>query len=322
MKGVLILTEGGTRLGYGHLMRCLAIAQGFKAAGIDSVFYIRGDAEPEKILNEFQWKCIEWLDETPDVNGRIIILDSYYADEAFCKIIYDKAAQVLFIDDYNRIAYPGGFVLNSVIGAEEMGYPDNDSITYLLGPEYHPLRREFWDVPEKVINREIEKILITFGGTDMTNETPGILRFLKDNYPDLEKHVIIGKGFSNFEEIKEAADDKTVLIMHADAEVMKNEMLECDIAISAAGQTIYELARVGIPSIIKQIADNQENNIKNWERSGCFTTLSSMTDIGLLVNLSYLVRCKNKLEMNMIVDGKGIIRTLEYLNGNNFNSNN
>ena len=98
----VILTEAGKNFGYGHLMRCLAIAQGLKAAGIDSVFYIRGDAEPEKMLNEFEWLCIEWLENTPDVKGRIVIVDSYYADEAFCKNIYDRAGRVLFIDDYTR----------------------------------------------------------------------------------------------------------------------------------------------------------------------------------------------------------------------------
>lgn len=308
MKNVLILTEGGTGLGYGHLMRCLAIAQGFKAEGIDSVFYIRGDAEPEMILNEFQWECIGWLEEMPDVKGRIVIVDSYYADEIFCKGIYDKAGQVLFIDDYNRIAYPGGFVLNSVIGAEEMGYPDNDNITYLLGPAYHPLRREFWDVPEKIVNREVEKILITFGGTDMTNETPGILRFLKDNYPDLEKHVIIGKGFSNIDEIRQSADNKTFLIMYPDAEAMKNEMLECDVAISAAGQTIYELARVGTATLAKKVVDNQINIIRNWKAADFLMELNFSDDFP-----DYSVRNSVCSIGRNIVDGKGVCRIVEKL---------
>ncbi len=286
---IIILTEAGEKFGYGHLMRCLAIAQGFMAAGIDSVFYIRGDAEPDRILNEFEWSCLEWLENTPDVKGRIVIVDSYYSDEAFCKMIYHKAGRVLFIDDYNRIAYPGGFVLNSVIGAEEIGYPENSSITYLLGPKYHPLRREFWDVPEKVINREVKKILVTFGGTDMTNETPGVLRYLKTHYPELEKHVIIGKGFSNIDEINEAADDKTVLIMNADAEVMKNEMMECDVAISAAGQTIYELARVGVPSMGFCVVENQIKNFLVWERAGIFYFLNTISDKNAIMHISNIM---------------------------------
>ena len=46
-----------------------------------------------------------------------------------------------FIDDYNRIPYPGGYVLNSVINADAIDYPVNDKISYLLGPRFHPLRR-------------------------------------------------------------------------------------------------------------------------------------------------------------------------------------
>lgn len=305
---VVILTEAGENFGYGHLMRCLAIAQGFKAAGINSGFYIRGNAEPEKILNGFKWSCLEWLKKTPDVQGRIVILDSYYADVSFCEKIYGRAEKVLFIDDYNRIPYPGGFMLNSVICAEEIGYPENNDITYLLGPRFHPLRREFWNVPEKKINREVKKILITFGGTDITNETPEVLRFLKANYPEIEKHVIIGKGFSNLEEIKSVVDERTVLIMHPDAEIMKDEMLECDIAISAAGQTIYELARVGVPTFAKKVVDNQCNIIKNWK---AVDFLLEMNYLDGFPNSSLRIRISNL--GRGIVDGFGVTRIVEKL---------
>lgn len=307
-ESVTIFTECGREYGYGHLMRCLAIAQGFKVAGIDSVFYIRGDAEPENILNEFKWSCLEWLENTPDVKDRIVIVDSYHADEAFCTKLYNKAGKVLFIDDYNRIPYPGGFVLNSVIGAKEIGYSKNNKITYLLGPKYHPLRREFWDVPEKVINRKVKKILITFGGSDMTNETPGVLRFLHENYTELEKHVIIGKGFSNIEKIKNNADDKTVLIMHPDAEVMKSEMLECDVGISAAGQTIYELARVGIFTYAVKVAENQDKNLTRWMETGFLS----------LFDTSIIFPEKKYREGSCsigreIIDGQGVHRIVDVL---------
>jgi len=305
---VIILTEAGIKLGYGHLMRCLAIAQGLKKKNIDSVFFLRGDSNPENMIDGFEWKNIEWLEKNPDVTGKTVILDSYYADENFCKKIYDQADKVLFIDDFNRIPYPGGMVLNSVLGAEEIDYPIRENIKYLLGPEYHPLRKEFWEVPDKVINPVIKKILVTFGGTDVTNETPQILNMLKEKFPELEKHVIIGKGFLNLDKIEDAADDNTYLIIQPDAEKMKEQMLECDIAISAAGQTIYELARVGIPTFAKKVVENQDINIKNWKKKNFLFGIEDISNIPDYNRMNEICDIGRS-----IVDGKGVHRIVEIL---------
>lgn len=312
MISVVVLTEAGKDYGYGHLTRCLAIGQGFIERGIETVFYLRGDSDPALILKEFNWHLVDWINDSVDVTGNLVIVDSYYADENICLRIYKDAKKVLFIDDNNRLPYPGGFVLNSVIGAEKLNYPENPEVTYLLGPEYHPLRREFWDVPEKVIKEKVEKILITFGGSDMTNETPSVLKILSEYYPDLEKHVIIGNGFSNIDEIKVYADNNTILIFKPDAERMKQEMLECDVAISAAGQTIYELARVGVPSIIKKIVDNQENNIKFWDEEKCIERLNLIGDIKKFLNYHYLKRQLYNLKMKKIIDGKGVSKIVNF----------
>ena len=44
--------------------------------------------------------------------------------------------------------------------------------------------------------------MVTFGGDDARNMTPKILRFLKNEYPDVRKNVIIGNAFNNIDEIK------------------------------------------------------------------------------------------------------------------------
>jgi len=305
---VIILTEAGKQYGYGHLIRCLAIAQGFKDKGMLPVFYIRGDCKPAEILQGFEWHIFDWISASQDISGKIVIVDSYYADERLCRKIYGQAAGVLFIDDFNRIPYPGGFVLNSVLGADAIDYPCNESVTYLFGPEYHPLRKEFWEVPVKVINEVVKKVLITFGGTDITNETPHVLRSLQDKYPEFEKRVIIGEGFSNVDEIKDAADENTTLIMQPDAEKMKEEMLECDIAVSAAGQTIYEFARIGTPTFAKKVVDNQDYIIKNWKDKNFLLSLDTITMIPDYNSRNGICNIGRNL-----VDGKGVQRIVGML---------
>ncbi|MDQ7082427.1 MAG: glycosyltransferase [Aquificota bacterium] len=79
---------------------------------------------------------------------------------------------------------------------------------------------------------------------------------------------MIGKGFRNIDEIKASADPNTELIFYPSAEEMKNLMLDADIAISAGGQTLYELARVGVPTIAVAVAENQMWNVSEWQEAG------------------------------------------------------
>ena len=64
------------------------------------------------------------------------------------------------------------------------------------------------------------------------------------------------------------ADDNTVIYRNVEAEVMRDLMLAADLAISAAGQTINELAITGLPSVIFKVAENQGNNIAGWKNIG------------------------------------------------------
>ena len=307
MKNI-ILTDAGGQYGLGHLSRTLAIAQGLKSKGMDFNFYIRGNYNSNDLTDEFSYIRFDWINNPINVIDKIVILDSYDADKDLCKKIYQNAKKVLFIDDYNRIPYPGGFVLNSVIGAESINYPKNEKIKYLLGIKYHPLRKEFWDVPKKNINKKIKKILITFGGSDVKNKTPEILKILTNNYPNIEKKIIIGSDFININKIKKYVDEKTTLIYSPDAKKIKEEMFDCDYAISAAGQTLYELARIGVPTYAVQVADNQKNNILNWDINNVLLpedTSYSFPNYSLRKFVSKMGR--------KAIDGKGVYRIYERL---------
>ena len=178
----------------------------------------------------------------------------------------------------------------------------------MMSPEYHPLRKVFWDIPQKIINSKIEKILVTFGGADITNETPGILKFLTSKYPSLEKHIIIGKSFSNVEMIQDVSDEKTYLFFEPDSKTIINEMLECDMAITASGQTIYELARIGITTFGKQIADNQYKNYISWREKGF------LLGYDLLETIPGEEKRKELCGIGRsIVDGRGALRIAEIL---------
>ena len=320
---IFILTEGSINKGFGHVTRCTSLYQAFDKKGIVPEFLVNGDETVNALLKGTNHKVFNWMKEQGRLSNlikhaEIIIVDSYLADYGFYKKISGSVNVPVYIDDNKRINYPKGIVINGTICADELNYSKKEDITYLLGTKYVPLRKEFWDVPEKEIKENIEKAMITFGGDDAKNMTPKVLKVLNEKYPGLIKRVIIGKGFKNIKKIEILKDVKTELIYYPNAEKMKKVMLESDIVISAAGQTLYELARVGVPTIAIAVADNQINNVKGWQKTGFINYAGWWEDKdvsnNLILNLKLLHSTdlrKEKVSIGKrMIDGLGAARVV------------
>lgn len=291
---VLILTESGKNIGFGHLARCISLYQAFEERGISPRIILNG--EPlTNLLEGKDFLIFNWLKYKARfcslvAKATVVIVDSYLADISLYRIISEKVEIPVYFDDYQRLSYPRGFVVNGSIYAKQQDYPKEKDITYLLGKQYVPLRREFWDDEKKQINGSLKKIMLTFGGSGKGDISVAILRFLSSVYPQLTKNVILPEGFQNIEEIDSLKDKKIRLKYNLDTKEMKGIMLGSDIAITSGGQILYELASVGLPSIGICVAQNQLANVKSWKRLGFLEYIGWYNDKNLLENL------KNKME--------------------------
>ncbi|MFC1624238.1 PseG/SpsG family protein [Candidatus Omnitrophota bacterium] len=316
-----ILTEGGRDIGFGHIARCVALYQGFEEEGITPELLINGDETVKDSLKGINCSIFNWLSEeekTFNIIGRadVVIIDSYLASLGFYNKVSRLVETSVYVDDYKRLNYPKGIIVNGNIYAQRSDYPCNNENIYLLGPEYVPLRKAFWDVPGKNIRENVEAVMITAGGSDKFNITPRILKTLVDNFPGFTKNVIIGKGFENIDRIEKATDRNTKLIRDANVGDMQRIMLDSDIAISAGGQTLYELARVGTPTIGIYVAKNQRLNLEYWQKNGFIEYLGLYKDNNLLdkmtTTINRSISYEKRVEQSKIgrshVDGKGVER--------------
>ena len=301
---VIILTEGGKDYGFGHVARCSSIYQAFRKFCITPQFIVNGDKSIDAILQNIDYTIYDWQN-MEFADDDIVIIDSYHAPLEFYQKIAKTTALAIYIDDNNRIDYPDGTVVNGTILATTRR---NDA---LYGSKYIPLRQDFWNTKIIDVNDEIRNVLITLGGNDLRNLTPKILNLLKNE--DFTKKVIIGNSFDNVGEIEEFDDE---LIYSPDSRQMLEAMESTDLAISSAGQTLYELARVGVPTIAVGVVDNQINNIKNWQKQGFieFAGFWDDEDLGenILAKLELLkdsdLRKEKQNRAISAVDGKGSLR--------------
>lgn len=302
---VFIITEGSRNIGFGHIARCISLYQAFEEKGIIPEFIINGDNSVKDLLKEKKHQILNWLEEKSELfelvkNADITIIDSYLADISFYENLSKLVKIPVYIDDTKRLDYPKGIVVNGSICAKEIDYPEKERITYLLGTKYIPLRKEFWDIPAKKINKKVKNILVTFGGMNHSDLIHRIISYLKNKF-DFIFHVIEPKQ------------------NRLDAKEMLDLMLKADICISGGGQTTYELARVGVPTIGICFADNQRLNLEGWQERKFIEYVGWWKDENVLDNVMTKVnllmsRLKRKEKSKIgrqMVDGKGARRVCD-----------
>lgn len=156
----------------------------------------------------------------------------------------------------------------------------------------------------------------------MCNVTPKIQKLLNDIYPKLQKKIILTKCFANIPVIEKLRDKNTDLIFEPDAIELIESMQESDIAISAGGQTLYELARVGVPTIGICIVQNQLQNVNGWSKSRLLEYIGWYNDENLLNNLRdaiskitpYKERLTRSEKSRNYINGQGCKRIMNAIN--------
>lgn len=309
---ILILTEGGKDIGFGHLTRCMALSQAlYGMKGKSRVtFVINGCYMAEDFLKRadfnahierFDWRKENRIFFDAIKNYDVVVIDSYLADRPLYYKIFksmNSKKKLVMFDDYNRITYPPGIIVNPSIYGNAVMYPKRSGRVYLTGKNYVILRREFWNTPIKKINKEIKHILITCGGMDHSVLIYKIMTyFKKKNYKFIFHAIGLKKNKVN-------------------AQRMRMLMLKTDVCISGGGQTTYELARCGVPTIGICFADNQLINIRRWTETGFLEfagwyykeSLFKKIEKALIKVSNY----KKRIEINRIgrkfVDGQGAKR--------------
>ncbi|MFC1568334.1 PseG/SpsG family protein [Candidatus Margulisiibacteriota bacterium] len=320
-----ILTEGSKHIGFGHITRCTSLCQALVQKGVEVRFLVNGDETVANVSQDTGIEQVNWLEQNRSfADAELVIVDSYLAQLNFYQQIVKQVKLAVFIDDNKRLKYPGGIVVNGSAGADKLGYPENNGVSYLLGPGYIPLRQDFWQANPKEQSEKLSSVMITFGGDDLRGLTGQVLEQLAKNYPELTKNIVIGQAFSkdNIAKIKAVADEKTELSFAPGAAEIKDIMCQSDIAVSASGQTLYELARIGVPTIAIGVVDNQLTNISGWRSAGFIEYAGWWSDQRLIDSVLVKVKLLQDQAKRVaraeigrsMVDGQGALRVVEKLN--------
>lgn len=311
MKNIAIRADGNIKIGLGHIMRTLVLAEELK--NLFNIFYVCKWSEENKkgieIIKNNGYKCIF---DSENYEADLIIIDSYNVDENYFSKLRKLSRKLMYIDDLHSLKYYDvDILLNRAIGAESINYNAAKNCRILLGSRYMILRKEFRENNAIEIKENVENILITFGGSDPVNMTYKVLECFKNmNY---NFKVVIGSSFSNeniknIEKIKQLSSNIELFYNPKMSKVFKM----CDIAVTACGGTVYEIGSMAIPQIALAIADNQDNSTGEKE-SGLYKYAGKYNEIemhklyDMVINLAqdYNLRKYFSKRQKEIIDKNG-----------------
>jgi UDP-2,4-diacetamido-2,4,6-trideoxy-beta-L-altropyranose hydrolase len=346
LANLLIRADASLRIGTGHIMRCLALAQAWQACAPDSLIVFATTENVPSLESRLidEGMLIEHISTSPGsfsdasdtkrlshtYEAGWIVADSYAFDARYQHCLkQEESPRLLLLDDYGHAShYCGNLVLNQNISASADWYLSKEQYTeLLLGPRYALLRREFvtsesWRGQEHAVAR---RILVTMGGADAVGATGSVLEALKlIKSQELEIRVLVGAANPHRWELSQRIRE-----LHLPAELVSSPasmpeiMAWSDIAVSAAGGTLWELLFMQVPTIAIGIAENQLAAARSLHDMGATISFEldalSASDLARSIQqliLSSETRGRMAMGGRRIVDGYGASRVVSVMLGN------
>jgi UDP-2,4-diacetamido-2,4,6-trideoxy-beta-L-altropyranose hydrolase len=337
---LVIRADANAHTGTGHLMRCLALAQGWKTRGWQATFITACDSDGLcRRLRDDGFQVITLERSYPDPadwkttsqvlvahSGAWVVLDGYHFDPAYQRQIREAGHRLLVIDDMAHLDYYyADVVLNQNINAEQLRYSREPYTRLLLGTRYVLLRREFlrWQGWKREMPETARKVLVTLGGGDPDNQTLKVIRALQQVDADrLEAVVVVGASNPHSRELQSAIRSSQFAIRLAWNVTNISELMSwADVAVSAGGSTCWEMAFMGLPNVLLVLAENQRSIAEGLSEADVTLNLGwfeQVMDVHIVEALSSLLNDRNRRQQmsyngQMLVDGMGSERAVSAL---------
>ncbi len=313
-----IRVDSSTRIGIGHLMRCLTLAGCLRSRGAEIHFICRehpghqsalleqrgyptyslplpGHGECEGGLGEAphaEWLGVPWQEDAAQALqvlqqqiGKIdwLIVDHYAVERRWEERLRSFGTRIMVIDDLADRLHDCDLLL------DQNFYPEMDrryrglvaeDCRLLLGPHYAILRDEFFQLGTRIRDGHVRRILIFFGGSDPSGETMKALDALcMLNGTGIEADVVVGGANPIRNMIQSRCETMPNVHCHIQVDNMAELMSRADVALGAGGSATWERCYLGLPTVTIIVADNQTEMTAALAGQGAILNLGQATQV-------------------------------------------
>jgi UDP-2,4-diacetamido-2,4,6-trideoxy-beta-L-altropyranose hydrolase len=329
---IVFRVDASARMGVGHIMRCLTLAEEMRARGSEVHFVCREHpgnlndllrqkgmlvtALPAQSLSESaDDDYAAWLGETQAVDaGQTVaalkgvkpdwlVVDHYSIDVEWERLLSSHIGQLMVIDDLANRQHDCDVLLDQNYSVErEKCYAGlvPDTCKLLVGPRYALLRPEYAAHRKSQVSQNggSQTVLVYFGGSDLQNMTGLTLNVL--TYPELcslDVDVVIGANNPHRLALEKQATRRPRTRIHGSRPHLADLMARADLSVGAGGATTWERMCLGLPSIVMSVADNQRSVSEGLAQAGLIEYIgdaSEVRDIELAAAIKQLIENRNQ----------------------------
>lgn len=314
--------DASLRIGSGHVMRCLTLADALRHRGNECVFLTRPhlghltemiEMRGHKVLalpvapeassgssGEYaSWLGVHWQADAEQTITLLankpldwLVVDHYAIDHQWEHLLRASCSRLMVIDDLADRTHNCDLLLDQNLGRTAQSYGNlmDSRAVMLTGPGYALLRPEFAEWRRHSLQRrmqpECRAILITMGGMDLGGITAQILSKLCALPLPADMHIVVVSS-SQSPQLQLLRSQAAYLPWPTQILVDVNNMAELmaasDLAIGAAGGTAWERCSLGLPSIIIAIADNQKPGASALRDAGAALVANDLKDFSAIM---------------------------------------
>jgi UDP-2,4-diacetamido-2,4,6-trideoxy-beta-L-altropyranose hydrolase len=350
---VVIRTDSSNSIGFGHVIRCLTLADALSSLGATIEFVARAHhgnlnkhiesrgykVHSLSVIAEFDLQTSlkgyeKWLGVKQEVDavetikalagGKIdwLIVDHYALDQTWEEIVGLNAVHTLVIDDIANRYHKCNCLLDQNYENKNRYLKwVNKECALLLGPSFALLRPEYALFRKNSRKKTISRVMVFFGGVDLDDLTGEALRAL--SLPDLDNldvDIVVSANYERREILDELAMARGRVVIHDSLPHLAELMSIADIAIGAGGVANWERMCLGLPGLVVTVANNQIPISKELHEKGAIRWLGSKKDVNsevirdaLLSEINSPYYAERINTAYSLCDGKGVKRVVKTL---------
>ena len=346
---IIFRVDASTGIGSGHVRRCLTLASYLRKRGANVSFICReviGNLctllEQEKfIVHRLRFEHPSAGKSAPqqirvgddaiasaaiiDKHGPFdwLVVDHYCLGQRWERAVSQSVGNIFVIDDLANHPHSCNALLNHAYLNDLRKRYDglvSPNTRLLLGPKHFILNPAFHNAKNNavpLVSRN-QRILIFFGGADVTDETTKAVQALRTPASfRIDVDVVITQQNRHRDSIKALVRNLKQHTLHEDLPDLSQLMAQATIILSAGGGTIYESIFMGLPSIVVTTAEHQTAAAKQLNQSKLILWLGSSQSITApLIRdtiKTWISKETDKAlvepeQLMNVVDGKGLTR--------------
>jgi UDP-2,4-diacetamido-2,4,6-trideoxy-beta-L-altropyranose hydrolase len=344
---VLVRADASVRIGSGHVMRCLTLADALRSAGAEVRFVCRlltghmADAIAARGFDVVRLPAgsgpvaagpphVGWLEESPDVDAAQcrsaladetpvdwLIVDHYALDAVWEGAMRSVARRVMVIDDVADRDHDCDLLLDQNLAPDPRArYASRvpEGARLLLGPRFALLRPTFrarrLTGSPATVPRTTPHLFIFLGGADPDDVTSLVLDGLA-LLPrgSVTADVVVGAANPHANAVRRRCEALSGFTFHRQVEAIDVLMARADLAVCSAGSITWERCALGLPAVTVAIADNQRMIGEESARAGTSVHLgdASMLSPEALVEAVTLLLADGKHLEQMSTSGRALV---------------